>query len=103
MAQPFAKGCNFSPVPGLSWHHPMNPMKTALISVLTATLLGLASLASGRPFDAAGFLSILFCTGLLALTVAEYSRVPRPLTLERPLRLPVALRARAATLESMAA
>lgn len=81
----------------------MNPMKSALISVLTATLLGIAYLASGRPFDAASFVSILFCAGLLALTVAEYSRVPRPLTRVRPIRLPMPLRTRAATVQPMAA
>lgn len=74
----------------------MNPMKTALISVLTATLLGIASLASGRPFDAADFIAILFSTGLVAWTVAQYSRVPRPLTLVRPIRLAAALGVRSA-------
>ena len=39
-------------------------MKTALISVLTATLLGSASRLSGRAFDAADFTAILFTTGL---------------------------------------
>ncbi|WP_157772190.1 hypothetical protein [Lacunisphaera limnophila] len=68
-------------------------MKTALISVLTATLLGIASLASGRPFDAADFTAILFSTGLVAWTVEQYSRVPRSLMSRRPIRLPVALRA----------
>lgn len=66
-------------------------MKTALISVLTATLLGFASLASGRPFDAADFTAILFSTGLVAWTVNQYSRVLRPLHLARPIRLPVPL------------
>ncbi len=64
----------------------MNPMKTALISVLTATLLGFASLASGRPFDAADFTAIAFTTGLVAWTVAQYSREARPLTRVRPIR-----------------
>ena len=64
-------------------------MKTALISVLTATLLGFASLASGRPFDAADFTAILFSTGLVAWTLNQYSRGVRPLTLARPIRLPV--------------
>ncbi len=67
----------------------MLPMKTALISVLTATLLGIASLASGRPFDAADFTAILFTVGLVAWTVNQYSREPRPLLLARPVRLPV--------------
>lgn len=66
----------------------MNPMKTALLSVLTATLLGFASLASGRPFDAADFTAIVFTTGLVAWTVVQYSRETRPLTRGRPIRLP---------------
>ena len=67
-------------------------MKTALISVLTATLLGFASLASGRLFDAADFTAILFSTGLVAWTVNQYSRGLRPLHLARPIRLPVPMR-----------
>jgi len=62
-------------------------MKTSLISVLTATFLGLASLASGRPFDAADFMAILFTVGLVAWTVNQYSREPRPLLVARPIRL----------------
>jgi hypothetical protein len=64
-------------------------MKTALISVLTANLLGFASLASGRHFDAADFTAIMFATGLVAWTVGQYSRVPRMLSLARPIRLPI--------------
>ncbi len=64
-------------------------MKTALISVLTATLLGFASLASGRHFDAADFTAILFATGLVAWTVGQYNRAPRALSLARPIRLPI--------------
>lgn len=64
-------------------------MKTALASVLTATLLGFASLASGRPFDAADFTAILFTTGLVAWTIEQYSRQPRVLTVARPIRLPL--------------
>ena len=67
-------------------------MKTALISVLTATLLGFASLASGRPFDAADFTAILFSTGLVAWTVTQYSRALRPLHVARPIRLPLPMR-----------
>jgi hypothetical protein len=70
-------------------------MKTALTSVLTATLLGVASYASGRPFDAADFSAIAFATGLVAWTVEQYSRRPRALDLARPIHLPVNL-ARAA-------
>ena len=62
-------------------------MKTALTSLLTATLLGLASLASGRHFDAADFTAILFTTGLVAWTIDQYSREPREL--ERPILFPV--------------
>lgn len=64
-------------------------MKTALISVLTATLLGLASLASGRYFDAADFTAIVFTTGLVAWTIGQYSRTSRALTVARPYRLPI--------------
>jgi hypothetical protein len=63
-------------------------MKTALLSALTATLLGFASLASGRPFDAADFISILFATGLFAWTIKQYSRETRILTLNRPIPFP---------------
>ena len=65
-------------------------MKTALISLLTATLLGFASYASGRPFDAADFTAIIFATGLSAWTINQYGREFRPLTLAKPIRLPVA-------------
>ncbi len=71
-------------------------MKTALISVLTATLLGFASLASGRHFDAADFTAILFATGLVAWTIDQYSRRPRNLNAVRPIRLPVDLASRSA-------
>jgi hypothetical protein len=64
-------------------------MKTALISVLTATLLGFASLASGRHFDAADFTAIVFAMGLVAWTLDQYSRAPRVLTKARTLRLPM--------------
>ncbi len=69
-------------------------MKTALISVLTATLLGAASLASGRHFDAADFTAIVFTTGLVAWTIDQYSRAPRPLSQARLFRLPMAADAR---------
>jgi hypothetical protein len=74
-------------------------MKTSLISlssVLTATLLGFASTASGRPFDAADFMAILFTTGLVAWTVSQYSHDPRPLQVARPVRLPAPIRSRVA-------
>ena len=84
------KPATFSGPPGFHGINHMNPMKTALSSVLTATLLGFASLASGRPFDAADFTAILFTSALVAWTVAQYSREPRSLTLARPIRLPLA-------------
>ncbi|MBI2813141.1 MAG: hypothetical protein HYX71_02515 [Opitutae bacterium] len=62
-------------------------MKTALASIVTATLLGFASLASGRHFDAADFTAIMFTTGLLAWTIGQYSRTPRVLTVARPIQL----------------
>jgi hypothetical protein len=65
-------------------------MKTALISFITASLLVVASFASGRPVSAFDFVIILFTTGLVAWTVEQYSREVRPLTSERPLRFPVA-------------
>jgi hypothetical protein len=70
-------------------------MKTALISVLTATLLGFASLASGRPFDAADFTAIIFTLGLVAWTVDQYTRVPRALMRTQPIRIPSRLQSRA--------
>ncbi len=69
-------------------------MKTALISVLTATLLGFASIASGRPFDAADFTAIIFTLGLVAWTVDQYSREPRPLLQDRPIRIPTTMPSR---------
>lgn len=66
-------------------------MKTTLISVLTATLLGIASLAGGRPFDAADFTAILFTIGLVAWTIEQYSRQPRALTMVRSIRFPGSL------------
>ena len=75
----------------------MLPMKTALISVLTATLLGFVSLASGRPFDAADFTAIIFTIGLVAWTVNQYTREPRRLLLDRPIRVTPPIPARVAT------
>ena len=66
-------------------------MKTAFISLSTATLLGIASLASGRHFDAAEFTAIMFTTGLVAWTIEQYSREPRVLSVVRPIRFPVNL------------
>lgn len=64
-------------------------MKTALISLLTAALLGLAASASGRLFDAADFIAIAFSTGLVAWTLAQYNAVPRTLSKARPIHLPI--------------
>ena len=71
-------------------------MKTALLSVLTATLLGFASLASGRHFDAADFIAIMFTTGLVAWTIEQYGRTPRVLTVARTFPFPARVNARAA-------
>src|SRR5882757_6768565 len=76
-------------------HQPTDPMKTALISVLTATLLDVASLASGRHFDAADFTAIMFATGLVAWTIEQYSRAPRALTIARTFRFPTRVNAKA--------
>lgn len=65
----------------------MNPMKTALISFLAATFIGLVSLASGA-FDAAEFVSLIFAAGLAAWTFAQYAREARPLLIARPIRFP---------------
>lgn len=78
-------------------------MKTSLItlsSVITATLLGFASTASGRPFDAADFMAILFTSALVAWTVSQYSRESRPLLVARPIRLPAPIRSRVAVSHS---
>lgn len=71
-------------------------MKTAFISVLAATLLGFASLASGRAFDVANFAAIMFTTGLVAWTIDQYNRAPRQLTAPRSIRFPVRAPARSA-------
>jgi len=76
-------------------------MKTALISVLTATLLGFASLASGRHFDATDFTAILFATGLVAWTIDQYSRAPRALAVDRPIRFPIRVNVRSAKVPAM--
>ena len=71
-------------------------MKTLLSSILTATLLGFASLTSGRPFDAADFAAISFATGLVAWTLEQYGRQPRALLLARPISFPANLEVRQA-------
>ena len=64
-------------------------MKTTLLSLLTAALLGLAASASGRLFDAADFIAIAFCTGLVAWTIAQYNAGPRTISKARPIHLPI--------------
>lgn len=64
-------------------------MKTALIALVFASLLGIASLASGRAFDAADFLALAFVTGLLAWTMAQYRTEPRALTKAPRIFLPL--------------
>jgi hypothetical protein len=86
--------CNFPQTAVFLWHQPTHAMKTALTALLTATLLGLASSASGRLFDAADFTAILFTTGLVAWTIEQYSREPRVLNSSRPLRFPLSHRHR---------
>lgn len=69
-------------------------MKISLLSVLTATLLGIASIASGRHFDVTDFTAILFTTGLVAWTIEQYTREPRVLNSSRPIRFPLGHRNR---------
>jgi hypothetical protein len=70
----------------------MFSMKTALISLFAASLLAVAFVLGGRPFDAANLTALLFCTGLVAWTVSQYNRATRPLVVNRPIRLPIPLR-----------
>ena len=49
-------------------------MKTTIISLFTAALLGCASYISGRSFDAADFIAVAFVTCLVAWTVNQYNR-----------------------------
>lgn len=72
-------------------------MKTTLISLLSAALLGFASYASNHSFDAAGLTAVLFATGLATWTILQYSRQPRRLTLDRPIRLPLKLQSATAS------
>jgi hypothetical protein len=64
-------------------------MKTILLSLLTAALLGLATVATGYRFDAADFIAIAFATGLVAWTFAQYNATPRALRKARPIHLPI--------------
>lgn len=64
-------------------------MKTALISLFTAALLGMASYASNHSFGADELISMLFVTGLVTWTVTMYSRKPHLLAVSRPIHLPL--------------
>lgn len=74
-------------------------MKT-LLSILTATLLGIASIASDRHFDIADFTAILFTTGLVAWTIDQYGSEPRVRSANRPIRFPIKLAGRPAKVAS---
>jgi len=52
-------------------------MKTTIISIFAATLLGFAFLISNKSVDAAGILGIAFAAGLVAWTVSEYGSAAR--------------------------
>jgi hypothetical protein len=80
-------------------------MKTTLISILTATLLGFASYATDRQFGIAEFLAVVFTVGLVGWTVEQYSREPRSLTKARPIHLPISpeVRPEAARADRLAA
>jgi hypothetical protein len=62
-------------------------MKTALISLAIATLLGLVSQITGRSFGAAELTSVLFVTGLLVWTFKQYSRQEIDLVKSCPIHL----------------
>ena len=80
--------CNFTRQQVFSWYQPIHSMKTTLISLFTATLLGFATFANTQAFTAADFIAIAFAAGLVAWTVEQYSRVPQALDLACPIRLP---------------
>lgn len=64
-------------------------MKTTLISLFTAALLGLASFVSDRSFNSEELISIIFVAGLVGWTATMYSRKSSSLTINRPIRLPL--------------
>ena len=65
-------------------------MKIVFISFSTATLLGFAFFPGDIfPFEAGGFISSCFVVALLAWTIAQYRRKVCPLTIPRPIRLPL--------------
>lgn len=49
-------------------------MKTALTSVITGVIVALAFAFSGRPFDAADFVVVVFATSIVAWTIEQYHR-----------------------------
>ena len=75
----------------------MSSMKTALISLFAASLLAIAFVLGGRPFDAANLTALFFSTGLVAWTASQYGRASRPLVVNRPIRLPIPLRSKSMT------
>ena len=75
-------------------------MKTILISLLAACLLGLAASVSDRLFAAVDFLSIAFATGLVAWTVSQYRSPVRTLRRIHPIHFPVKKAAASAIVQS---
>lgn len=67
-------------------------MKTVLISLLSATLVGFAFMTSVQPVDAADFISLFFVTGLVLWTLAQYGQQPRAISLNRVSRVQQAAR-----------
>jgi hypothetical protein len=66
-------------------------MKIVFLAFSVATLLGLAFIAGGFPFDAGVFISSCFVTALLAWTIVQYRHKVRPLVMTRPIHLRVRL------------
>ncbi|HEY4248338.1 MAG TPA: hypothetical protein VGM64_15930 [Lacunisphaera sp.] len=66
-------------------------MKIVFISFSTATLLGLAFFLGGFSFDVSLFISSCFVASLLAWTISQYRRKPRPVAMTRPVHLPARL------------
>jgi hypothetical protein len=52
-------------------------MKTTVITLFAATLLGFAFLTRNESVDVAGFVAIAFAAGLVAWTVSEYGHTRR--------------------------
>jgi hypothetical protein len=66
-------------------------MKIVLISLLTATLLGLAFFLGDFSFDIGLFISGCFVASLMAWTIAQYRRKSRLLIMPHLIRVPVRL------------